>query len=134
MILIHLQKAFNTIKCKILLKKLEAIGFSGKCIQWFQSYLCGRIFFIEMENQLSVYRKMSCGVLQGSILGPLLFLIYVNNIPQTVKSNLFLYASDSCLMHQRRDITKIEKQLNKDFENVSDCFVDNRLSIHFRRG
>ena len=134
MILIHLQKAFNTIKCKILLKKLEAIGFSGKCIQWFQSYLYGRIFFIEMENQLSVYRKMSCGVLQGSILGPLLFLIYVSNIPQTVKSNLFLYASDSCLMHQRRDITKIEKQLNKDFENVSDCFVDNRLSIHFRRG
>ena len=50
MMLIDLRKAFDTIKHKILLKKLEAIGFSGKCMWWFQSYLCERIFFIEIEN------------------------------------------------------------------------------------
>ena len=70
-------------------------------------------------------------MLQGSILGPLLFLIYVNEMPQAVKSNLFLYADDSCLMYQHKDVSEIEEQLNKDFENVCDWFVDNKLSIHF---
>ena len=83
MILIDLQKAFDTINHEILLKKLEAIGFSDKCIRWFRSYLYKRIFFIETEN------KVSCGVPQGSILGPLLFLISVNNMRRAVKSNLF---------------------------------------------
>ena len=58
-------------------------------------YLCERLFFIEIENELSDYGKVSCGVPQGSILGPLLFLVYINDMPQAVKSNLFLYANDS---------------------------------------
>ena len=96
-ILIDLQKAFDTINHEILLKKLEAIGFPDKCIRWFRSYLYERIFFTEIENRLSDFGKVSCDVPQGSILGPLLFLIYVNDMPQAVKSNLFLYADDSCL-------------------------------------
>ena len=59
------------------------------------------------------------------------FLSYVNDIAQAVKSNLFLYADDSSLMYQHRDVKEIEKQLNKDFENVCDWFIDNKLSIHF---
>ena len=74
---------------------------------------------------------MTCGVPQGSILGPLLFLIYVNDMPQAVKSNLFLYADDSCLIFQGKDVIEIEKQLNGDFTNICEWFVDNRLSIHF---
>ena len=116
MILIDLQKAFDTINHEILLKKLEAIGFPDKCIRWFRPYLYERIFFTEIENRLSDFRKVSCDVPQGSILGPLLFLIYVNDMPQAVKSNLFLYADDSCLMYQRRNVEEIEKQLNKDFK------------------
>ena len=60
---------------------------------------------------------------QGSILGPLLFLIYVNDMPQAVKSNLLLYADDSCLMYQHRDVNEIEKQLNNNFENFCSWFV-----------
>ena len=132
MILIDLQKAFETINHEILLKKLEAIGFSDQCIRWFRSYLYERLFSIEIENQLSDFGKVSCGVPQGSILQPLLFLIYVNDMPQAVKSNLFLYADVSCLIYQHRDDNEIEKQLNKDFENLCDWwFVDNKLSIHF---
>ena len=89
------------------------------------------LFFIEKENQLSDFGKVSCGVPQGSILQPLLFLIYVNDMPQAVKSNLFLYADDSCLMYRHRDVNQIEKQLNNDFENVCNWFLDNKLSIHF---
>ena len=131
MILIDLQKAFDTINHEILFKKLKAMGFSEGCITWFQSYLSERIFFISIENLLSDYGRISCGVPQGSILGPLLFLIYVNDMPQAVNSNLLLYADDSCLMFQHKDVEEIEKVLNNDFENICDWFVDNKLSIHF---
>ena len=95
LILIDLQKAFDTINHEILLKKLEAIGFSDKCIRWLWSYLYERIFFIEIEKQLSDFGKASFGVPQVSVLRTLLFLNYVNDMPQAVKSNLFLYADDS---------------------------------------
>ena len=75
--------------------------------------------------------SVSCGVPQGSILGPLLFLIYVNDMSQAGKCDLFLYADDLCLACQHKDINEIEKQLNVDFSNICDWFVDNKLSIHF---
>ena len=108
------------------------MGFSEGCITWFQSYLSERIFFISIENHLSDYGRISCGVPQGSILGPLLFLIYINDIPQAVNSNLLLYADDSCLLFQHKEVKEIERVLNNDFdENICDWFVDNKLSIHF---
>ena len=92
MILIDLQKAIDTIKHEILLKKLKAIGFSDKCIRQFQPHLCERIFFTEIENQLSDYGKVSCGLPQGSIIGPLLFFPYVKEMLQAcrIKSS-FMY-------------------------------------------
>ena len=119
MILIDLQKAFDTINHEILLGKLHAIGFSGKTVAWFKSHLSDRAF-----------KEISCGVPQGSILGPLPFLLYVNDMPQVVHSGLFLYADDSRLTFQHKDIHTIEHQLNKDFANLCEWFVDNKLSIH----
>ena len=73
-----------------------------------------------------------CGVPQGSIIGPLLFLIYVNDTPMEVKCNLFLYADDTCLVFQSKNVkVKSVKQLNEDFANICDWFVDNKLSIFF---
>ena len=86
------------------------------------SYLSDRIFLVKTENKLSDFGKISCGVPQGSILGPLLCLVYVNDISPAVKSNLLLYSDDSCFMYQHKDIAKIEKILNEDF-------VGNKLSI-----
>ena len=86
---------------------------------------------VDTENKLSDFRKISCGVPQGSIVRPLLFLIYVNDMPQAVKSNLLLYADDSWLMYQHKDIAEIETIFNDDFENICDRFVENKLSIHF---
>ena len=86
---------------------------------------------MNLESCYSDPYNITCGVPQGSILGPLIFLIDVNDMPQAVKSNLFLYADDSCLVFQGKDVTEIEKQLNEDFTNICEWFVDNRLSIHF---
>ena len=95
MILVDLQKAFDTIDHDILLKKLSAIGFSNHTIGWFKSYLSNRLFRVNLENCYSDPSNITCGVPQGSILGPLLSLMYVNDMPQSVKSNLFLYADES---------------------------------------
>ena len=131
MILIDLQKAFDTIDHDILLQKLYAIGFSKHTVNWLQSYLSYRSFLVNVGNNFSQPASVSCGVPQGSILGPLLFLIYVNDMSQAVKCDLFLYADDTCLVCQHKDINKIENQLNEDFSNICDWFVDNKLSIHF---
>ena len=98
MIQIDLQKTFGTIDHDVLLQKLYAIGFSKHAVSWFQSYLSNRSFLVNLENNFSQPASVSCGVPQGSILGPLLFLIYVNDMSQAVKCDLFLYADDtSCL-------------------------------------
>ena len=87
MILIDLQKAFDTINHDILLKKLSIIGFSDHSVKWFQSYLSNRKLTVNLENFFSEVSNISCSVPQGSILGPLLFLIYVNDMPMVVKCN-----------------------------------------------
>ena len=84
-----------------------------------------------MGNNFSQPASASCGVPQGSILEPHLFSIYVNDMPKVVKCDLFLYADDTCLVCQHKDINKIENQLNEDFSNIRDWFVDNKLNIHF---
>ena len=131
MILIDLQKAFDTINHGTLLKKLYAIGFSK---HWFWSYLINRKFLVNLGNVFSQLACVSSGVLQGSILGPLLFLMYIKNTSQAVKCNLSLYADDACLVCQHNDINETEKELNKDFESICDWFVNNKLSIHFGKG
>ena len=75
--------------------------------------------------------RLSFGVPQGSILGPLLFLLYVNDMPQAVNSELLLYADDTCLIYMGKDTKTIEEQLNRDINSLCEWFIDNKLSIHF---
>ena len=131
MILIDLQKAFDTVNHDILLKKMEFIGFSEETTKWFKSYLSNRKFKVHIKNTFSEPGNLLCGVPQGSILGPLLFLLYINDMPQAVDCELLLYADDTCLIFQHKDITEIESALNKNFSMLCDWFVDNKLSIHF---
>ena len=82
----------------------------------------------------SIYSQPACastGTPKGSIPGPLFLLIHVNDMPKAVKCNLLLYADDTRLASQHKDINETEKQLYENFENICDCIVDNKLSIHF---
>ena len=108
-----------------------AIGFCKHSVNWFRSYLINRTFLVNLGNAFSQPACVSSGVPQGSILGPLLFVKYINDLSRPVKCILLHYADDTCLVCQHKDINEIEKQLNKDFENIRDWFVDSKLSIHF---
>ena len=98
MILIDLQKAFDTIDHEILLCKMNYLGFTKSAIDWFRSYLANRTSVVHVNGEYSNPGNLKCGVPQGSILGPLLFLLYVNDMPQSVSCDLLLYADDSCLV------------------------------------
>ena len=92
---------------------------------WFKSYLSDRAFKFNINNHFSYLSKILCDVPQGSVLGPLLFLLYPNDMPQAVYSDLFLYADDYGLTFQHKDVHVIEYQLSKDFANLREWFVDN---------
>ena len=128
MTLIDLQKAFDTIDHNILLLKMPSLGFSREVIDRYKSYLSKEKFHANVHDKFSTSTNLRCGVPQGSILGPFLFLLYVNDMPQAVDCDLFLYPDDTCLLFQHNDL---ERKLTKDFSNICDWFVDNKLSIQF---
>ena len=106
MVLIDLQKAFDTIDHSILLEKMSCLGFAGKTIACYTSYLTNRSFIVNVGKEFSSPSKLSCRVPQGSILAPLRFLLYVNDMPQTVNSELLLYVDGTCLTYMGKNIKK----------------------------
>ena len=130
-ILIDLQKAFDTIHQNILLLKMPSLGFSREVIDWYKLYLSSRKFHVNIHDKFSTSADLRCRVPQGSILGPLLFLLYINDMPRAVDCDLFLYVDDTCLLFQHKDLEQIKEELAQKFSNICDWFVDNKLSIHF---
>ena len=110
---------------------MKYLGFSNNVIAWFKSYLSVRKFKININTNYSSPSNLICGVPQGSILGPLLFLLYINDLPRAIVSDSLLYTEDTCIFFQHKNVTKIEKQLLRDFSSLCDWFVDNKLSVHF---
>ena len=130
MVLLDLQKAFDTVDHEILCQKLEVLGVHS--IEWFRSYLTNRKQLVNVNSCNSDVSNISCGVPQGSLLGPLLFLIYVNDMQVSIDSDckVLLYADDSCILFSHRDPEVISSKLSKMLEQCHDWLVDNKLSLH----
>ena len=133
MIMLDLQKAFDTVDHVILCEKLQTMGVSS--IDWFSSYLSNRKQQIGLNKVMSEPGHVNCGVPQGSILGPLLFLCYVNDMSISIDSEckLILYADDSAILFSHKNPNVISQKFGKLLENCSMWLVDNKLSLHLAR-
>ena len=110
---------------------MNCLGFPDSTAAWFNSYLTQRSQIVNVGDEYSFPGKLSCGIPQDSILSPLLFLLYVNDMTQAVNSELLLHADDTCLIYMGKDTKTIEEQLKRDFNSLCEWFIDNKLSIHF---
>ena len=102
---------------EIFFSKMVHLGFSQPTISWYRSYLTNRTFLVNVEKNLSSLGNLTCGVPQGSILGLLIFILYVNDMSNSVDCELLLYADDSCLIFMGPDLKSIEANLNKNFNS-----------------
>ena len=129
-IFLDLKKAFDTLNHDILIEKLPYYGLVGKCLQYIVSYLSNRKQCVEISGVRSNFRTMNSGVPQGSILGPLLFLLYVNDLPNVVNnSEVYLFADDTTLVAIDRSLEK----LSDDFNAVAKWLAANRLSLNMKK-
>ena len=128
MVMIDLRKAFDTVDGDILIDKLSAMGVTS--LDWFRSYMTNREQCTQVEGINSSFLDVTCGVPQGSILGPTLFLCYINDMSESLKCRLSLYADDSALIFSANDAAEIARFLSIELSNCSKWLVDNRLSLH----
>ena len=130
-IFMDLSKAFDTIDHTILLDKLYHYGFRGVSHAWFSDYLSNRKQYVQFNNTVSSHEKVICGVPQGSILGPLLFILYMNDICNTSKLLSFiLFADDTTVFFSDKDINVLYDTMNNELQEVCNWFKCNKLSLN----
>ena len=128
MVLLDIQKAFDSVDHNILCNKLSAMGV--KSTAWFESYLCGRKQIVQIGGVESDPLTITCGVPQGSILGPLLFLCYVNDMSTSINCIMLQYADDSALIYSDKDPERISHVLRDNLESCNKWLIENNLSLH----
>lgn len=130
-IFIDLRKAFDTVSHVILLEKINKIGITGTALDILKSYLSNRKQIVKIGNHQSQPKPITYGIPQGSILGPLLFLIYINNIGEIgLKGDITLYADDTSLFYFERSIEKIIANAQTDLNLLNEWFQNNVLTIN----
>ena len=130
-VLLDLARAFDTVSRNILLKKLELYGLKGVTLDWFSSYLSDRQQQCVVEGCVSKPQMISCGVPQGSILDPLLFLIYINDLPGCLlHTKAHMYADDTTIYASSVSTAELYAKVNNDLTRVRDWLLANKLSLN----
>ena len=133
-IFLDFAKAFDTVNHKILPNKLEHFGIRSTPLNWFESYLSHRQQYVKISQQISDCKTVKCSVPQGSVLGPLLFLIYIDDIAFTNKKISFhLVADDMCLFYSSKDYNQLETDVNTALENIGNWLMANKLTLNIKK-
>ena len=133
-VFLDLQKAFDTVNHSILLKKLEHYGIRGRVNDWFASFLKDRKQFVTIDSTDSATNDVEYGVPQGSVLGPLLFLLYINDLRHCLTNSISRhFADDTNILLCHSSLKTIRKTLTKDVENLFDWLCANRLSLNTQK-
>ena len=129
--LLDLKEAFDTVKHDILLSKMNLYRIRGIALDWFRSYLTNRTERCLVNGSLSRICSLKCGVPQGTILGPLLFLIYINDLPNCLTScQPRMYADDTYITYADVDVNSIQLNLNHDLGNLNKWLISNKLALN----
>ena len=130
-IFLDFSKAFDTVDHDILLSKLAHYGIRGCALEWFKSYLSNRTQFVTYNGISSASKTVKCGVPQGSILGPLLFLIYINDLANICHHTLpYLFADDTNLFKSGTDLSSMQKDINVELVGICEWLKVNKLSLN----
>ena len=131
---IDLSKAFDTVNHNILLEKLKAYGIESENLEWFRSYLSNRKQFISYDDFKTNMKIVKCGISQGSILGPLLFLILVNDLNNSTKVlDLVRFADDTNLFCSDNNMKTLSETANQELNLFNDWFLANKLYLHVEK-
>jgi hypothetical protein len=125
-----LKKAFDTVDINILLSKLKRIGVVDNELCWFRSYLSNRSQFVYVNECISDLLNIDVGVPQGSILGPLLFIIYINDLPGCTELLAKLFAEDTAIINEDDNLDRLIQRTNTEFQKICKYFRSNKLSLH----
>ena len=133
-IFLDIAKAFDTVDHSILLAKLENIGIRGQNLCWFKSYLTNRQQLVVCQGRLSKLRLIKFGVPQGSILGPLLFLLFINDLPNASSLvDFILFADDSNVFVSHKNYEELFQLVNQELKKITDWFKSNKLSLNLNK-
>ena len=125
-----LTKAFDMVPVDIMCKKLEKIGIRGRNLEWFRNYLTDRQQFVCIDSISSTLREISLGLPQGSILGPILFIIFINDLPKSTLLYSLLFADDTTLLASGSNLPELVTFVNSELQKVSTWFRANKMSLH----
>jgi len=133
-VFLDLSKAFDTIDHSILLNKLEFYGIRGKAWDWCKDYLSNRKQYVNYKDKNSSLYKIRYGVPQGSVLSPLLFIIYTNDLPDNLNiAKSILFADDTTIYHSSSNISQLYETMNTELNNLTDWFQANKLSLNISK-